>query len=80
MKYLLFNGNQGQEIYPYSLYSIFKYEEFRAAIHNLWDVMKQYNPTAYGFIWADADETRFQMEPQGHMGYIEWRSAREIKA
>jgi AraC family transcriptional regulator len=58
----------------------FKDEEFRDAIHNLWDVMKQYNPEIYGFKWADADGPRFQMEPQGYRGYIEGRPVREIRA
>jgi AraC family transcriptional regulator len=56
----------------------FKDEEFRDAIHNLWDVMKQYNPEIYGFKWVDADAPRFQMEPQGYRGYIEGRPVREI--
>lgn len=58
----------------------FKDEEFEGAIHDLWDVMKQYNPEIYGFKWADADGPRFQMEPQGYRGYIEGRPVREITA
>jgi AraC-like DNA-binding protein len=58
----------------------FKDEAFEGAIHDLWDVMKQYNPEIYGFKWADADAPRFQMEPQGYRGYIEGRPVRDIKA
>lgn len=58
----------------------FKDEEFRDAIHNLWDLMKLYNPEIYGFNWANADGPRFQMEQQGYRRNIEGRPVREIRA
>ncbi|MDW7729939.1 MAG: hypothetical protein SCJ94_08020 [Bacillota bacterium] len=53
-------------------------ENFGDAIEDLWEVMKRYNPTIYGFEWADEDAPRFQLEPQGYRGYIEARPVRSI--
>jgi AraC family transcriptional regulator len=53
-------------------------ENFGDAIEDLWEVMKRYNPTVYGFEWADEDAPRFQLEPQGYRGYIEARPVRQI--
>lgn len=55
-------------------------EKFGDAIEELWEVMKRYNPTVYGFEWADADAPRFQLEPQGYRGYIEARPVRAINS
>ncbi len=56
----------------------FKDEDFEEAIAGLWDVMKKYDPTFYGFAWADEDGSRFQMEPLGYRGYIEARPCKRI--
>lgn len=53
-------------------------EKFEDAISDLWEVMKTYNPTLYGFQWADEDGPRFQLEPKGYRGYIEGRPVRSI--
>ena len=53
-------------------------EKFEQAIGELWEVMKGYNPELYGFIWADEDGPRFQLEPQGYRGYIEARPVRQL--
>jgi len=53
-------------------------ESFGAAISELWEVMKTYNPEVYGFEWADEDAPRFQLAPQGYRGYIEARPVRQI--
>ena len=52
--------------------------KFEQAIHDLWEVMKTYNPEIYGFKWADEDGPRFQLEPQGYRGYIEARPVRQL--
>ena len=52
---------------------------FKNAISSMWKLMKGYDPTIYGFDWADADGPRFQFEPQGYRGYIEGRPVRLIK-
>ncbi len=52
--------------------------KFEQAIGDLWAVMKTYNPELYGFVWADEDGPRFQLEPQGYRGYIEARPVRQI--
>ena len=56
----------------------FEDEDYEEAISSLWDVMKSYDPTFYGFDWADSDGPRFQMEPLGYRGYIEARPCRSI--
>ena len=56
----------------------FKDEDFETAIGSLWEIMAQYDPTTYGFTWADEDGPRFQLEPQGYRGYIEGRPVRTI--
>jgi len=56
----------------------FEDEDYEEAIAGLWDVMKKYDPTFYGFAWADEDGPRFQMEPLGYRGYIEARPCKRI--
>ncbi len=51
-------------------------ENFKEAIGELWDAIKNYDPSIYGFEWADEDAPRFQLEPQGYRGYIEGRPVR----
>jgi len=53
-------------------------EKFEDAIGVLWDVMKTYDPTIYGFRWADEDAPRFQLVPMGYRGYIEARPVRAL--
>lgn len=57
----------------------FEDEQFSEAIEALWEVMKRYDPTLYGFTWADEDAPRFQMSPMGYRGYIEGRPVRSIR-
>ncbi len=52
--------------------------KFEDAIGDLWEVMKTYNPELYGFVWADDDGPRFQLEPQGYRGYIEARPVKQV--
>jgi AraC-like DNA-binding protein len=56
----------------------FEDEQFEAAIGELWEVMKSYNPEIYGYQWADEDAPRLQLEPQGYRGYIEARPVRPL--
>jgi len=53
-------------------------EVFMDEIAELWRVIKEYDPTLYGFEWADDDGPRFQLEPQGYRGYIEGKPVRLI--
>lgn len=53
-------------------------EIFEAAIQELWDVIKEYDPHIYGFEWADQVAPRFQLAPMGYRGYIEARAVRQI--
>jgi len=53
-------------------------EDFMDAIGELWRVIKTYDPSLYGFEWAEDDGPRFQFEPQGYRGYIEGKPVRLI--
>ena len=53
-------------------------EDFEQAISSLWDVIRTYDPAAIGFVWADDDAPRFQLEPMGYRGYIEGRPVRPV--
>jgi AraC-like DNA-binding protein len=54
-------------------------EKFEDAIEELWQVMKTYDPTLYGFEWADDAAPRFQLAPMGYRGYIEARPVRKMQ-
>lgn len=56
----------------------FKDEDFEEAISDIWELMKTYDPTLYGFEWADDDAPRFQLAPMGYRGYIEARPVKQI--
>ena len=56
----------------------FPEEDFEQAIGDLWAVMEKYEPTVYGYEWADEDAPRIQLEPQGYRGYIEARPVRPV--
>ncbi len=56
----------------------FDNEAFEEAIADVWTMMKSYDPSLYGFEWADELCPRFQMEPQGERGYIEARPVVEL--
>ncbi len=53
-------------------------EQFETAINNLWELMKTYDPSLYGYAWADEDGPRFQLAPMGYRGYIEARPVRAL--
>ena len=53
-------------------------EKFEHAIDEIWQVMKTYDPSLYGFEWADNAAPRFQLAPMGYRGYIEARPVRRI--
>ena len=56
----------------------YEVEKFGEAIGELWEAMKAYDPTIYGFEWADEDGPRFQLAPMGYRGYIEARPVRQL--
>jgi AraC family transcriptional regulator len=57
-EYLLFKGEPFAE------------EDFAAAIQQLWDAEKKYDPAVTGYRW-DPSNPRIQLEPRGERGYIE---------
>lgn len=52
--------------------------DFENAIINLEERLKVFDPSIYGYEWADDIAPRFQLAPQGYRGYIEARPVREI--
>ncbi len=48
----------------------FAEEDYVAAINEIWDAEKKYNPEFIGYKWDD-DNPRIQLEPRGERGYIE---------
>lgn len=53
-------------------------EHFEDAITDLWELMNRFDPTLYGFEWADEEGPRFQLAPMGYRGYIEARPVRAV--
>lgn len=51
-------------------------DKFEDAIGELWQVINNYDPTLYGFEWAEEVAPKFQLEPQGYRGYIEGKPVR----
>ncbi len=45
--------------------------QFELAIGSIWNHIKKFDPTLYGYRWAPQAAPRFQMEPLGYRGYIE---------
>ena len=49
----------------------FAEEDYEAAIGQVWDAIRKYNPAIHGYAWDD-DSPRMQLEPRGERGYIEY--------
>ncbi len=64
-KYLMFNGEP------------FADEDFEAAIDEIWEAERKYNPSLIGYTWDD-ENPRIQLEPLGERGYIELVAVKEI--
>lgn len=58
-KYMVFHGEP------------FMDESFAQAIDIVWEAIKRYDPTHYGWDWAPEAGPRFQLAPVGARGYIE---------
>ncbi len=65
MIYLLFRGEPFAE------------EDYEAAITEIWDAEKKYNPEFIGYKW-DHKNPRIQLEPRGERGYIELVPVKKI--
>ncbi|MHB8962942.1 MAG: helix-turn-helix domain-containing protein [Saccharofermentanales bacterium] len=48
-------------------------DDFMDEIGIVWDKIAAFDPTVYGYRWADDAAPRFQLEPLGYRGYIEGR-------
>lgn len=46
-------------------------ERFEEAIGSIWEHIKKFDPTLYGFRWAPESAPRIQLNPLGYRGYIE---------
>jgi len=53
-------------------------EKMNEIIEMTQKAMADFDPTFYGWEWADSDAPRIQLEPVGERGYIESRPVREI--
>lgn len=56
----------------------FEDDQFMEAVLDLSELINGYDPTIYGFEWADQEAPRFQLAPQGYRGYIEARPVRQL--
>jgi len=45
--------------------------DFMAEINEIWEHVKRFDPTVYGYQWAPEAAPRFQLIPMGYRGYIE---------
>ena len=54
-------------------------EKMGEAIDAVWKAMDEFNPTLYGWQWADDDAPRYQLCPLGERGYIEARPVKELR-
>ena len=45
-------------------------EEYEAAIDEVWEAIKKFDPTRTGYVW-DSENPRIQLEPRGARGYLE---------
>jgi AraC family transcriptional regulator len=56
----------------------FKDDDFEEAITDVWELIKTFDPSLYGYAWADDAAPRFQLIPMGYRGYIEARPVSPI--
>lgn len=54
-------------------------EKMGEAINAVWKAIEGFNPTLYGWQWADEDAPRYQLAPIGERGYIEARPVKELR-
>ena len=66
-EYLLFRGEP------------FEQEDYEAAITEIWDAEKKYDPAFIGYEWDDRNP-RIQLEPIGERGYIELVAVKKATA
>jgi len=54
-------------------------EKMGEAISAMWKAIDSFNPTLYGWQWADEDAPRYQLAPIGERGYIEARPVKPLR-
>jgi AraC-like DNA-binding protein len=54
-------------------------DNFMEEVGEVMDAIDQYDPTLYGFEWAEQEAPRFQLVPMGYRGYIEARPVKPLK-
>jgi AraC-like DNA-binding protein len=52
--------------------------DFEEEVLGLMNVIDEFDPSVYGYAWADAEAPRFQLAPMGYRGYIEARPVKPI--
>lgn len=53
--------------------------DFMEAIDAIWQHIKRFDPTIYGYQWAPESAPRFQLVPMGYRGYIEAYPVKVLK-
>lgn len=53
-------------------------KDFESEVLSLMKMIDTYDPSLYGFAWADEEAPRFQLAPMGYRGYIEARPVKPI--
>ncbi|MDD3127005.1 MAG: AraC family transcriptional regulator [Candidatus Izemoplasmatales bacterium] len=53
-------------------------KDFEVEVLSLMKTIDDYDPSVFGYEWADEDAPRFQLSPAGYRGYIEARPVRLI--
>lgn len=53
-------------------------EKMGEAIRAIWKAIERFDPTLYGWQWADEEAPRYQLAPIGERGYIEARPVKEL--
>jgi len=53
-------------------------ENFEAEVISVMKVIDDFDPSVYGYAWADEEAPRFQLVPMGYRGYIEARPVKPL--
>lgn len=53
-------------------------DNFMEEVGEVWRHIDKFDPTLYGYQWAQEDAPRFQLAPMGYRGYIEARPVKKV--
>lgn len=55
-------------------------EDFEEEIGYVWEHIRKFNPSIYGYDWDPEAAPRFQLAPMGYRGYIEARPVKKLNS